>query len=204
MVLRGRFRQYWKAWLALSLLVAVAGGFVLTTAAAGHRTANAFPGFAARHGYDVIVYSGRPLPRLSTLAHVTSVTPAIVTYSADVGCASCRKPIDSRNFLVNEVPPGQLPRMATLLSGRMPRQSDPGEVLASFTLARANGVRIGSVLRPQLGTQADLEGAKVKPSPDLRPALRVVGIVAAESEFPSGAAPHYDVYATTAYATEFN
>ena len=204
MVLRGRFRQYWKAWLALSLLVAVAGGFVLTTAAAGHRTANAFPGFAERHGYDVIVYSGRPLPRLSTLAHVTSVTPAIVTYSTDVGCASCRKPIDSRNFLVNEVPPGQLPRMATLLSGRMPRQSDPGEVLASFTLARDNGVRLGSVLRPQLGTQEQLEGSKAKPSPDLRPALRVVGIVAAESEFPSGAAPHYDVYATTAYATEFN
>jgi hypothetical protein len=40
MVLRGRFRQYWKAWLALGLLVAVAvaGGFVLTTASAGRRT----------------------------------------------------------------------------------------------------------------------------------------------------------------------
>ena len=29
MVLRGRFRQYWKSWLALSVLVALAGGFVL-------------------------------------------------------------------------------------------------------------------------------------------------------------------------------
>ena len=57
MVLRARFRQYWKSWLALSLLVAAAGGFVLTTASAGHRTAHAFPDFAARHGYDVIVYS---------------------------------------------------------------------------------------------------------------------------------------------------
>ena len=74
--------------------------------------------------------------------------------------------------------------MVTLLSGRMPRQSDPGEVLASFTLARDNGVRIGSVLRPQLGTQAQLEGAKAKPSPALRPALRVVGIVASESRVP--------------------
>ena len=59
MVLRVRFRQYWKPWLALSLLVAVAGGFVLSTASAGHRTADAFPGFVARHGYDVIVYSGK-------------------------------------------------------------------------------------------------------------------------------------------------
>jgi hypothetical protein len=204
MVLRMRFRQYWKPWLALSLLVAVAGGFVLTTASAGHRTADAFPGFVARHGYDVIVYSGKRLPQLSRLPHVTSVTPALVTYNDTVGCASCRTPIDTRNFLVNEVPPGQLPRMTTLLSGRMPRQSDPGEVLASFTLARDNGVRLGSVLWPQLGTQAQLEGGKGKPSPALRPALRVVGIVASESEFPSGASPHYDLFATTAYAAAFN
>ena len=204
MVLRARFRQYWKSWLALSLLVAVAGGFVLTTAAAGHRTAHAFPEFAARHGYDVIVYSGQPLPQLTRLPHVSSATPVPVTVSADVGCASCRKPVDTDNFLVNEVPPGQLPRMVTFLSGRMPGQSDPGEVLASFTLARDNGVRIGSVLRPQLGTPAQLEGGKAKPSPALRPALRVVGIVATESEFPSGASPHYDLYATTAYAAAFN
>jgi ABC-type lipoprotein release transport system permease subunit len=204
MVLRVRSRQYWKSWLALSLLVAVAGGFVLTTASAGHRTSHAFPEYATRHGYDVIVYSGHRVPQLSRLPHVTSVTPALVTYNGAVGCASCHTPIDTRNFLVNEVPPGQLPRMMTLLSGRMPRQSDPGEVLASFTLARDNGVRIGSVLRPQLGTQAELEGAKVKPSPALRPALRVVGIVVTEGEFPSGASPHYDLFATTAYAATFN
>ena len=204
MVLRARFRQYWKSWLVLGLLVAVAGGFVLTTASAGHRTADAFPGFAARHGYDVIVYSGKKLPQLAGLPHVSSATPVPVTVSDTVGCASCRKPIDTDNFLVNEVPPGQLPRLIMLLSGRMPRQSDPGEVLASFTLARDNGVRIGSVLRPQLITQAELEGGKAKPSPALRPALRVVGIVAAESEFPSGSTPHYDLYATTAYAAAFN
>jgi hypothetical protein len=204
MVLRVRSRQYWKSWLALSLLVAVAGGFVLTTASAGHRTSHAFPEFAARHGYDVIVYSGHRVPQLSRLPHVTSATPAVVTYNGAVGCASCHTPIDTRNFLVNEVPPGQLPRMMTLLSGRMPRQSDPGEVVASFTLARDNGVRVGSVLRPQLGTQADLEGTNVKPSPALRPALRVVGIVVTEGEFPSGASPHYDLFATTAYAAAFN
>ena len=152
MVLRARFRQYWKSWLALSLLVAVAGGFVLTTAAAGHRTADAFPGFVARHGYDVIVYSGQPLPQLARLPHVSSVTPVLVTVSGTWAARPAARRSTPDNFLVNEVPPGQLPRMVTLLSGRMPRQSDPGEVLASFTLARDNGVRIGSVLRPQLGT----------------------------------------------------
>ena len=65
--MQGRFRQYWKSWLALSVLVALAGGFVLATAAAGRRTAAAFPEFTARHGYDVIVYSGQPLPQLARL-----------------------------------------------------------------------------------------------------------------------------------------
>ena len=195
MVLRGRFRQYWKAWLALSVLVALAGGFVLTTASAGHRTAGAFPRFAARYGYDTIVYSGHRLTGLTRLPRVSTVTPALVTISADVGCASCRKPIDTENFLVNQVTPGQLPRMVSLRSGRMPRQSAPDEVLASFSLARDNGVRIGSVLRPQLVTPAQFRGdphARPDPSPAMHPALRVVGIVAAESEFPSGSAQHYD------------
>jgi hypothetical protein len=210
MVLRGRFRQYWKARLALSLLVAVAGGFVLTTASAGHRTADALPRFTARYGYDTIVYSGHRLAglsRLSRLPRVSAVTPALVTISADVGCASCRKPIDTENFLVNEVAPGQLARMVSLLSGRMPRQSAPDEVLASFSLARDNGVRIGSVLRPQLVTPAQFRGdphARFDPSPVMHPALRVVGIVAAESEFPSGSAQHYDLYATAAYGAPVN
>lgn len=207
MVLRGRFRQYWKAWLALSVLVALAGGFVLTTASAGYRTAGAFPRFTARYGYDTIVYSGHRLTGLTRLPRVSTVTPALVTISGDVGCASCRKPIDTENFLVNQVAPGQLPRMVSLLSGRMPRQSAPDEVLASFSLARDNGVRIGSVLRPQLITPAQFRGdphARPDRSPVIHPALRVVGIVAAESEFPSGSAQHYDLYVTTAYGAPRN
>jgi ABC-type lipoprotein release transport system permease subunit len=204
MVFGGRFRQYWKSWLALSVLVAVAGGFVMAAAAAGRRTAAAFPEFAARHGYDVIVYSGQPRPQLARLPHVASVTPVLVPFSGALQCASCRKPIDADNFLINEVPPRLLPRMVTLLSGRMPHPSDPNEVLASFTLAQDNGLRIGSVIRAQLGTPAMLRGGPADPSPVLHPALRVVGIVAAESEFPSGAAVHYDLYATPALGAAVN
>jgi len=78
MVLRGRFRQHWKSWLALSVLVAVAGGFVLAATVTARRTAAAFPGFAARHGYDVVVYNGQPLPHLARLPHVASVVLAAV------------------------------------------------------------------------------------------------------------------------------
>ena len=204
MVLRGRLREYWRPWLALSLLVAVAGGFVLATAAAGRRTAAAVPRFTARHGYQVIVYSGRPLPQLSRLPHVTSVTPVPAAFALTLGCASCRKPIDTDKTLINEVPPGQLPRMVMLLSGRMPDPSQPDEALASFTLARDNGVRVGSVIRTRLASLAQLRGRPADPSPVLRPALRVVGIVAAESEFPSGAIVHYDLYTTPRFATAVN
>ncbi len=55
MVLRGRFRQHWKSWLALSFLVAVAGGLVLSAAAAGRRTAGAFPGYVATTAFAAAV-----------------------------------------------------------------------------------------------------------------------------------------------------
>ena len=65
-------------------------------------------------------------------------------------------------------------------------------------------MRIGSVIQAQLSSPAQLRGGPVDPSPVLHPALRVVGIVAAESEFPSGASLHYDLYATTAFAVAVN
>jgi FtsX-like permease family len=124
----------------------------------------------------------------------------IVPYAGEPACTSCRKLIDEDDFLVNEVPPGQLPGLVSLLSGRMPDQSDPHEVLASFTLAQDNGVRIGSVIRVPLGSTAQLQGTTKDRRPVQRVTLRVVGIVAAEPEFRSGASPHYDLYATRAFA----
>jgi hypothetical protein len=203
-VLRGRFRQYWKSWLALSLLIAVAGGFVLSAAMAGRRTAAAFPDFVARHGYDIVVYSLRPLPQLARLPDVASATPVLAPITDQPRCASCRNRIDSNNFVVSEASARQLSQLVTLLSGRMPHQSDPSEVLASFTLAQDNGVRIGSVIRMRLLSPSELATGRADRSPMPRPALRVVGIIAAENEFPIGVSPHYDLYATTAFGTAVN
>jgi FtsX-like permease family len=203
-VLRGRLRQFWRSLVVLSLLVAVAGGFVLAATAAARRTTAAVPGFVARHGSNVVAYSAKPLPQLARLPDVTSAVPVIALYAAQPSCGSCTKPIDDGDFLVNEVPPAALPRLVSLLSGRMPDQSNPREVLASFTLARDNGVRVGTVLRVPLGSEAQLQGTAKDQRPVLQPALRVVGIVAAESEFPSGASPHYDLYATPALAAAAN
>jgi hypothetical protein len=200
LVLRGRFRQYGKSWLVLGLLVAVTGGFVLASVAAGRRTAAAFPGYVARHGYDLVVYSLQPLPQLATLPDVRSVTLVRGTPTGQPQCASCRRPFDLNNFLIDQVPPPALPHMVKLLSGRMPRQSSPGEVLASRTLAEHNGVRVGSVLRIPLYSQAALEGGSAQPKQVLQPVLRVVGIAMIEGNFQTGANPHYDLFTTAAFA----
>ncbi len=205
MLLHAELRRHWKSWLALAALVTLVGGFVMASAATGRRTAAAFPDFVARHGYDVVVYSGHPLPSLARIPQVAMVTPAPGPLNLP-RCNSCRKPIDTGAFGVFEVPPGDLSRMVKLLSGRMPDQANPDEVPASYTLARDNGVRIGSVIQVLTPTPEQLRmgRAKVKLSAVPRRSLRVVGLVVAENEFPYGNGTRYDLYPTKAYAAAVN
>ena len=71
----------------LSLLIAVAGGFVLAGTAAGDRTDSAFPRYVASHGYDAIVYSAQPLPKLARLPEVAQVTPAQLPFYGQPRCS---------------------------------------------------------------------------------------------------------------------
>ena len=143
LVLRVRLRQHWRSWLALAALVALVGGLVMAAAMTARRTAAAFPGFVARHGYDAIVYSGHPLPGLARIPQVALVTPVRAPFAFPGRCTSCGKPIGSGSFSVFEVPPDSLSQVVKLLSGRMPDQSNPDEVLASYTLAMDNADRLG-------------------------------------------------------------
>jgi len=206
MLLHVQLRRHWKSWLALAALVTLVGGFVMAAATTGRRTAAAFPGFVARHGYDAVVYGGGPLAALARIPQVALVTPAPGPVNFAPRCTSCRTPIDAGSFGVFEVPPGALPRMVQLQSGRMPDQANPGEALASYTLARDNGVRIGSVIQILTPTpeQMKLGPAKVKIAAVPRRSLRVVGLVVAENEFPSGNGTRYDMYPTRAFAAAVN
>ena len=94
-----------------------------------------------------------------------------------------------------------------LVAGRMPAESSPYDVLASFTLQQDYGVHIGSVIHAPLYALSQLpaleSGANVAPSgPTV--ALHVVGIGAAEMEFPLGTAPEYDLFTTPAFARAIN
>jgi hypothetical protein len=89
----------------------------------------------------------------------------------------------------------------------MPTQSSPDEVLASYNLQQDYGVHIGSVIHLPLYAasqrQAVLSGANAAPSgPTI--AVHVVGIEAAELEFPSGQGPEYDLFTTQAFARAVN
>lgn len=79
-------------------------------------------------------------------------------------------------------------------------------MLASFTLQQDYGVSVGTVVQVRLyalSQSAALGNAVGAPPPPKGQtvSLRVVGIEAAETEFPSGQTPVYDLYATQAFAS---
>ena len=206
MLLRSSFRQRWRSWVLLSLLIALASGLVLTAAVAARGTATAFPRYETAHGYDSFMYAVKPLPKIATLPEVASSTQVQLPTGGNPTC-SCSHPINNDDFSVFEVPPKNLPHMVKLVAGRMPDQSDPDQVLASVDLQQDNGVRVGTVIRVPFAAlsqrSAVLNNANLTPSgPTV--ALRVVGIEISEIEFPISAAPSDDLYTTQAFAREVN
>jgi hypothetical protein len=204
-VMRSQFRQRWAPWLALALLTALVSGLAMAAAVAARRTDSAFPRFLAAHGYDAVLYAGQPLPGLSRSPGVASVTPVGSVQNGPVTC-TCTRPVGS-NLALLEVPSPRLAQVTKLVAGRLPRSSAAGEVLASVTLAADKGVRVGSVFHvPLYGRQQAAALDRGKPPPPRGPqvTLRVVGLEAAENEFPSGQQPSYYLYTTPAFAAAVN
>jgi FtsX-like permease family len=207
MLLRAGVRQRWRSWLASAFLVALVGGLVLAGVATARATETAFPRYLSAHGYDAFFYSAGVRPGVAALPDVASATLVRSPASGPPTC-DCTRSVNVNDFALNELSSQDLPQMVKLVSGRMPDQSDPDEVLASFTLQRDAGVQVGTVVHVRLASstqrQAVLNDANLTPSgPAL--SLRVVGIAAAEIEFPAASkTPTYDVYTTEAFARKYN
>jgi hypothetical protein len=201
LLLRARLRR-WRGWLALCLLAGLLSGLVLAAASAGHRTATAFPQFVAAHGYDGFVITATPMPKLAELPGVASAT-LMRGYGTGTPTCACARSINPTDFTLGGVAPADLPRMVKLVAGRMPNQDSPDEVLVSFRLQQDIGVGVGTVIRVPLYSAAQqgayLNGAAVTPAGGTV-TLRVVGIEAAEAEFPFATTPSYSVYTTAAFA----
>jgi len=204
LIFRTELRRRWRSWLALAILIAIVGGVVMAAAAAGRRTATAFPTFERTHGYDFVAFNGAPTPELARYPSVASITTAPVAYNGQPVCA-CTHPIDNNNFNVMYVPPRAQSRTVNLVAGRMPDPSSPDEVLASFNLQQDNGVHVGTVMRMRMYAASQSEavnnatGAGPPPTGPLV-SFHVVGIEAAVYEFQAGTTPLYDVYTTPAFA----
>lgn len=138
---RAELRRRWRSWLAIALLIAVVGGFVLAAAAAGRRTESAFPRFVTAHGYDAIVYANQPVPTVAKLPGVISVTEFVTPFNGPPAC-DCTHSINAGDISVGVVPPsGRSP--FNLIAGHLP---DPSALikywhrsLCSTTMACTSG-----------------------------------------------------------------
>ncbi len=198
-----QFRQRWRSWLAVVILVSLVGGVVLAAVAAGRRTESAFPGFVAAHGFDADVYSTQLAPEVSRLPGVSEVTQAVFAGNGQPKC-TCTHPLNSSNFGVVVVPK-HARSVSRLVSGRLPDPSNPHEVLASYALQKDEGVHLGTEIRVPFYSRSQLAAYNDAAGPPPEPtgptvALRVVGFEATEFEFPYGSAPSYLLYASPAFA----
>lgn len=195
LLFRAELRHRWRSWLALAVLIALVGGFVTSAVAAGRRTANAFPRFVAAYGYDAALFTDRPAP-VATLRNVRSSLLATAPIGSVVSC-TCHRNVGSPGLF--SVPAAQLAQPLKLVAGRWPDSSAPDEVLASFTLQSDYGVHVGTRLTYRFYAPDQLQDALSNTGVPHGPThtLRVVGIEAAELEFPNGT-PSYDLWGTQA------
>jgi hypothetical protein len=198
LVVRAELRHRWRSWLALALLVAVVGGLVLAAAAAGRRTASAFPGYAATYGFDSFVYAGQPIAKLARLPEVASAVEFDSPANGAPTC-QCAHGLTANNFSVFEIAPSSMPHFAKLLSGHLPDQSAADQVLASFSLEKDYGAHIGTVLRVPFYTAAQAVTNSNATARGPTVTLRVVGISASELDFPSVGSTTDEVITTRAF-----
>ena len=205
MVFAAELRRRWRSWLVMAALIALVGGLVLFAAAAGRRTASAFPSFLAAHGFDAAVYGNQPLPTLSKLFPAV-VSSTELVFLQDTGQPVCTCPHQINNSYFEVViagPNGPMP--FKLLAGHLPDPSAPDQVLASFALQQDDGVRLGTVIRvpfystSQASAYNNATGVQPRPNgPTL--AFQVVGFEASQGEFPAGSGPTYDLWGSQALA----
>ena len=181
-------RARWAGWLLLVLLIAVAGGAVLTAAAGARRTATAYPRYLrASRASDLLVAAAgsglggyyAALARQPGVARVAAVAGLGLVPVSQGGrldqAASVMAPVDQRLGRTLDVP--------KLLAGRLPDPARPGEVAVDQIAAASLHVRTGATLNLAAvpnGAPGSAGGAGA-PAPALRLAERVVGVFVTRS-----------------------
>ena len=153
-VLRAEWRARWADWLALALVVGLAGGVVLTAAAGAQRTGTAFARLLqASHAADVSVVANgngqaydRALARLPEVSGLARVLLGELGYMSLVLPGGARVPSIGADISADGRWGTSVDRFK-VLQGRMFRPGRADEVVIDPQLAAEYGLRPGSTLR---------------------------------------------------------
>ena len=170
----------WRSWAVLVLLVAFAGGAVLTAVAGALRTDSAYPRFLkASKASDVLVAPNGSglggymsavarLPDVRGVAPVAGLDLTVLGHGSVVARASnIMAPVDGRFGHLVEVP--------KLLAGRLPAAGRAGEIAIDQRAAAMMDLQVGSVLTMRAVPEGQPPSASAAGQRLLRE--RVTGIV---------------------------
>ena len=208
---RSELRDRWRSWIAVALVIGLAGGVVLALLAGARRTDDAYPRLLRTHdAYDVLLVSGIPglfefapldLDAAARRGDVSDATPLRVVAIAGVAPDGTLITPGSANF--GGDPTGRygigLNRFK-VLEGRLPDPDRPDEVVVGFPTVDELALAVGDTLKVNLLDAAEANAvfsgqttfdrlAVTGPLQD----LEVVGIVAEPNGFPPPADPTVDL-----------
>jgi hypothetical protein len=198
MVARSEWRRRWRAILALGLLAGIAGAVLLAAAQLERRTATAYPRLQETTGLDDARLAIPPGPagaQFAALPPVRSAWPGTLTVSQ----------LDGPGVVYISIAAGP-PRPPDLLqpivlSGRLPADDRPDEILLGEEMARQTGVGVGAELPLKMLTTEEFEqfdtGFGEPDGPRL--SVRVVGI----GRFPGWGTGLGNVLGTPAFAERY-
>ena len=201
MRLRSETRGRWRAWLGLALLIGFVGGAAVAAAAGARRTETAYPRFVqAQNGYDLFLRGFPESNPERALARIKALPDVAQWARIDIVAGSAILP-SGRLVLGPELVATadltgrvgfQLNRFK-VISGRMQNPRVPGEAVVDFSTADRENLRVGSVVKFNVGDPAA--------TPRKSATVRIVGIVASPGQFPAvGASSAFGrIYVTPAF-----
>jgi hypothetical protein len=201
MRLRSETRSRWRAWLALALLIGFVGGAAVAAAAGARRTETAYPRFVqAKNGYDLFLRGFPESKPERALARIKALPEVAQWARIDIVAGSAILPSGRLTPLPELVATADLMGRAgfqlnrfKVISGRMQNPRVPGEAVVDFSTADRESLRVGSVVKFNVGDPAA--------TPRKLATVRVVGIVASPGQFPAvGASSAFGrIYVTPAF-----
>ncbi|MGQ0431250.1 MAG: ABC transporter permease [Microthrixaceae bacterium] len=208
---RSELRDRWRSWIAVALVIGLAGGVVLALLAGARRTDDAYPRFLRTNdAYDVLLVSGIPglfefapldLDEIAHRSEVSDATPLRVVAMTGTAPDGTLITPGSANF--GGDPTGrygiELNRFK-VLEGRLPDPDRPDEVVVGFPTVDEVALSVGDTLRVNVLDAAEAGAvfsgqttfdrlATTGPLQD----LEVVGIVAEPNGFPPASDPTVDL-----------